>query len=87
MPTKSQKMVLASWAWSILALVVLTLLQSVRLEYYVAFSLVGLFIIAQLSGPFRSRPPWKLRLNLVLVLGLIVFILIVLKEALFVISQ
>jgi hypothetical protein len=87
MLTKSQKIVITAWVCSVAALTVLILFQAVNMEYFIILNLISILIIAELSGPFLSRPSWKLRLNFALVLGALLFILIVIEKALSIINK
>jgi hypothetical protein len=87
MLTKSQKLVVNVWIWSIAVLTALVLFQSVSYEFFIVLFLIGLFIISGLTGPFHAQPFWKLKLNFALVIGMLLFIAIVLEKALSILNQ
>jgi 4-amino-4-deoxy-L-arabinose transferase-like glycosyltransferase len=80
--TKSQRIVVTFGAWVFLALAILTVFQSLSFEYIFVLCLIGFLVIVELSGPFASRPRWRSRVNVVILLGVIVFSLIVLEKVL-----
>ena len=80
MLTKSQRIVVIFGAWAFLALAVLALLDSLSNEFFFVLCLIGFLVIVELSGPFASRPRWRSRVNIVILLGVILFCLIVAKK-------
>lgn len=79
--TKSQRIVIIAWIWSVIVLSVMVLFQAVSLEYYFVLYLIGLLITVELSGPFRSRPKWKSQLYAALVIGMLLFAVLVMEKA------
>jgi hypothetical protein len=79
---KSQRIVVIFGAWAFLALAMLTAFNSIGYEYFFALCLVGFLLVVELSGPFGSMPRWRSRVNVVILLGVIVFGLILTKKVL-----
>lgn len=81
--TKSQGIVVIFGVWVFLALAVLVVFTGMNgpdiVEYFFVLCLIGFLVIAELSGPFASRPRWRSRVNVVIFIGVIVFCLIVAK--------
>jgi hypothetical protein len=75
--TKSQRIVVIFGAWAFLVLAILTVFNSLSLEYFFVLCLIGFLVIVELSGPFASRPRWRSRVNLIILIGAAVFCLIV----------
>jgi hypothetical protein len=75
--TKSQGIVVIFGAWAFLALAVLAVSTSLSFEYFFVLCLIGFLVIVELSGPFASRPRWRSRVNLVILIGVLVFSLVV----------
>jgi hypothetical protein len=80
--TKSQRIVVIFGAWAFLALAVLAVFQSLSFEYFFVLCLIGFLVIVELSGPFASRPRWRSRVNVVILLGVILFSLVVVIKVL-----
>jgi hypothetical protein len=80
--TKSQRIVIIFGAWAFLALAILAVFQSLSFEYFFVLCLIGFLVIVELSGPFASRPRWRSRVNVVILLGVILFSLVVVKKVL-----
>lgn len=80
---KSQKIAFIIWAWIMAVLAVLIVFQMINLEYFLVLSLIGVFIIAELSGPFKTKPHWKSKLNIALIIGMVLFTMVVLEKAFF----
>jgi hypothetical protein len=82
MLTKSQRLVYIFGAWALIVLVLMALLRSLNYEYFFILALIGFIIIVLLSGPFTVKPAWRSRVNIVIILGALVFCAIVVKETL-----
>lgn len=82
MLTKSERIVITFGAWAFLALAVLAVFGSLSFEYFFVLCLIGFLVIVELSGPFASRPRWRSRVNVVILLGVAVFALIVVQKVL-----
>lgn len=82
MMTKSQKLVYIFGGWMLAVLTVLTLLHSLSYEYFFVLCLIGFLIIVELSGPFTVRPAWRSRVNIVIIIGVLIFSFIVAKKVL-----
>ncbi|MDI6896006.1 hypothetical protein [Methanocella conradii] len=82
MLTKSQKLVYIFGGWVMAMLTLLALFNSTSYEYFFVLCLIGFLIIVELSGPFTVRPAWRSRVNIVIMIGVIIFFLIVMKKVL-----
>lgn len=82
MMRKNHQLTYVFGAWMFVVLALLTLFQSLSLEYFFVLGLIGFLIIVELSGPFTVRPAWRKRVNIVIVLGVILFSLVVVKKVL-----
>ncbi|UPV98957.1 hypothetical protein M0R88_10500 [Halorussus gelatinilyticus] len=69
-------------AWMLLAVFILTLLNSVTLELVFVISLIGFLITVELTAPFSVTPQWRRRLKWIIGLGLLIFGLIVIRRIL-----
>ncbi len=80
MIAKHRKVVvlLAGWTFAVLAL--LALYGS--LSYDVLFTLIflGFLLILGLTGPFASRPAWRSRMGVVVLIGALIFFAIVMGK-------
>jgi hypothetical protein len=77
MMTKGQKIVFIFGGWVFLVLALLLLFTSLSLEYFFVLCLIGFLIIVELSGPYTVRPKWRLRVNIFILVGTIIFAIIV----------
>ena len=57
-------------AWLLGAVFVLTLVDSLTAQWLYSVSLVGLFVVIELTAPFNVTPRWRKRLRGVIILGL-----------------
>lgn len=78
--TKSQRIVVIFGAYALLVLALLAVFDFLSVEYYFVLCLIGFLIIAQLSGPFVPRPRWRTRVNIVLLIGVLIFMLLVVSK-------
>ena len=82
MLTKNYQLIYTFGAWMFLVLALLTLFQSLSPEYFFVLCLIGFLIIVELSGPFTVRPAWRGRVNVVIIIGVLIFALIVAEKVL-----
>ena len=68
--------------WMGLAVVVLTTLGIFSLEGFFLWSVVGLLALADLTEPLAVRPPWRVRLRIVVFVGLLGFGLVITRRIL-----
>ena len=80
--TKAQRIVMIFGGLAVLLLAALLVFNVLSLELYFMLCLISFLVIAQMSGPFISRPRWRSRINTVIVVGIVVFVLIVLGKVL-----
>lgn len=60
-------------AWMVGAVVLLTMMDALTLPLFLAATLVGLFLLAEVTMPFNVTPTWRSRLRWVVVLGVVAF--------------
>lgn len=77
MLAKSQRLVIALSIWIFTVLALLIFFKSLSFEFFFILCLIGFLIIIELSGPFLVKPKWRSRVNIIVVLGVIVFAVIV----------
>ena len=82
MPPTPQRFVQYVLAWTLTALLGLTLLDALTLEVFFVTSLIGVLVVTELLTPVNMRPAWHRRLQWVIVGGLAVFGYIVLRRIL-----
>ncbi|HTY90202.1 MAG TPA: hypothetical protein VMC84_03415 [Methanocella sp.] len=82
MLTRSQRLVYIFGGWMFAVLALLALFGSISYEYFFVLCLIGFLVIVELSGPFTVRPAWRSRVNIVIILGVLVFSLIVIEKVL-----
>jgi hypothetical protein len=80
MYTKSQWLVIIFSGWVLTVLVLLSVLNSLDYVYFFILCLIGFLIIVEVTGPFTTRPRWKSRVNVLIVIGLIAFSAIVITK-------
>lgn len=69
-------------AWMLLAVFILTLLESVTLELVFVLSFIGFLVTVELTAPFTLTPHWRRRLKWITAVGLLVFAGIVIRRIL-----
>jgi hypothetical protein len=67
---------------AVLLLAALLIFNVLSLELYFMLCLISFLVIAQMSGPFISRPRWRSRINIVIIVSIAVFVLIVISKVL-----
>lgn len=82
MLTKSQRLVYVFGGWVLVVLSLLALFNSINYEYFFVLCLIGFLVIVELSGPFTVKPAWRSRVNIVIVLGVLLFTLIIVEKVL-----
>lgn len=82
MLTKSQRLVYIFGGWVLVVLSLLALFNSINYEYFFVLCLIGFLVIVELSGPFTVKPAWRSRINIVIVLGVLLFTLIIVEKVL-----
>lgn len=80
--TRRLRFVHALTAWLLGTLFVLTLVDSLGAELLYSLSLVGLFVVIELTAPFNVAPQWRKRLRGVIIFGLAGLGLIVARRTL-----
>jgi hypothetical protein len=73
-------MTFGGWAFFVLA--TLLIFNVLSIEFYFMLCPIGFLVIAQMSGPFISRPKWRSRINLIMVVSVFTFLLIVIGKVL-----
>lgn len=69
-------------AWLLLSVLGLGLLGAYSHELFFVLSLIGFLVVTELTAPFSITPAWRRRVQLLIVLGLVVFGYIVIKRIL-----
>ncbi|HEY3422991.1 MAG TPA: hypothetical protein VGK13_07495 [Methanocellaceae archaeon] len=82
MLTKNYQLIYVFGAWMFVVLALLALFRSLSPEYFFVLCLIGFLIIVELSGPFTVRPAWRKRVNIVIIVGVLIFGLVVAKKVL-----
>jgi len=77
---KRQRFITGVTAWMVVAVVMLTALESVEAELFFVLSLIGFLVVVELTAPFNVTPQWRRRLLAIVVLGVVVFGGIVLRR-------
>jgi hypothetical protein len=80
--TKAQRIVMIFGGMAVFLLAALLIFDVLSLELYFMLCLISFLVVAQMSGPFIARPRWRSRINLVIVVGIVVFFLIVVGKVL-----
>jgi hypothetical protein len=87
MLAKSQRLVIALSIWIFTVLALLIIFRSLSFEFFFILCLIGFLIIIELSGPFLVKPKWRSRVNIIVVLGVIVFAVIVFARVMEIIGR
>jgi dolichyl-phosphate-mannose--protein O-mannosyl transferase len=88
MPTRRrQRFVHAQAGWMLATLLVLAVLGALRLERLFVRSLIGLLGVIELTAPFNVTPRWRKRLKWLVALGLVVFVIVVVRRILAILPQ
>ena len=82
MLTKGQKLVYIFCGWMLIVLTLLALFNSINFEYFFVLCLIGFLVIVELSGPFTVRPAWRTRVNIIIIIGVLIFSLIIIEKVL-----
>lgn len=73
MLTKGQKIIYIFSGWVFIVLSLLILFNSLSYEYFFVLCLIGFLIIIELSGPYTVRPKWRRRVNIIIMIGTVIF--------------
>lgn len=73
-------MLFGAGIYALLALFIV--FNSLNVEYFFTLSLLGLLVLVHLMAPQTTNPKWKSRVNLFIGIGVLVFILIIVRKAL-----
>ena len=83
MPTRRRaQFIQGVLAWMLLSLLGLALLGAYGHELFFVLSLIGFLVVTELTAPFSITPAWRRRVQVLIVLGLLVFGYIVIKRIL-----
>jgi hypothetical protein len=69
-------------AWLLGAFFVLLVLDALSLELLFVIGFIGFLAITQLTAPFSITPAWRQRLIWLIAVGLVVFVVIVVRRIL-----
>ncbi len=78
--TSAQRIAMTFGGLASVVLAVLMLFDVLSFEVYYTLCLLGFMAIVHLYGPFVSRPRWRSRANVIIFIGVLIFILIVLGK-------
>jgi len=76
------RFVYALTAWLLATVLLLTLFDALVPELLYSFSLVGLFVVIELTAPFNVTPRWRKRLRGLIIAGLLGLGFIILRRTL-----
>ncbi|MDS0280802.1 hypothetical protein [Haloarcula onubensis] len=83
MPTRQRnRFIIGQMAWTVGAVLALSLLGALSLELFFVVSLIGFLVVVELTAPFAVTPTWRRRLRWVIAVGLLVFGYIVVRRIL-----
>lgn len=68
-------------------LLVLAALGALTIQLFFVLSLIGLLVVIELTAPFNVTPRWRKRLKWLVALGLVVFVVVVVRRILAVLPQ
>jgi len=68
-------------------LLVLAVLGALSIELFFVLSLIGLLVVIELTAPFNVTPRWRKRLKWLVALGLVVFVIVVVRRILAILPQ
>jgi len=68
-------------------LLVLAALGALTIQLFFVLSLIGLLVVIELTAPFNVTPRWRKRLKWFVGLGLVVFVVVVVRRILAVLPQ
>lgn len=77
---KRQRFVAGVTAWMLTATTVLTALGSLEAELFFVLSLIGFLVVVELTAPLNVTPQWRRRLQIIVVIGVIIFGMIVTRR-------
>lgn len=77
-------MLFGACTYALLALFIL--FNSLSMEYFFTLSMLCFLVLAYLWGPLTTDPKWKLRVNVFIGIGVLIFSIIVVRKALVVIG-
>jgi hypothetical protein len=80
--TRRLRFVYALTAWLLGTVFLLTLFDALTPELLYSFSLVGLFVVIELTAPFNVTPRWRKRLRGLIIAGLLGLGFIILRRTL-----
>jgi hypothetical protein len=80
--TRRQRFVFGHVAWTLAAILALSLLGSLTLELVFVVSLIGFLVLVELTAPVAVRPAWRQRIKWVIAAGLLVFAYLVVQRIL-----
>lgn len=80
MIAKHRKVVVLLAGWTFAVLAMLALFGSLSYDVLFALIFLGYLLILGLTGPFASRPAWRSRMGVLVIIGALIFFAIVLGK-------
>ena len=77
---RRQRFIHAQVAWMLTVVVVLAAIGSLSLELFFFLSLVGFFLVVELTSPVAVTPPWRRRIRWIIAAGFLVFAYLVARR-------
>lgn len=74
---RRQRFIHAQLAWMLATVLLLVILDSLSLDIFFVVSLIGFFVVIELTAPFAVTPRWRSRLKWLVLLGFAVFVSLV----------
>jgi hypothetical protein len=84
---RRQQFIQGNIAWMLATVIVLVLLDALSLDLFVSVSLIGFFVLAELTAPVSVTPTWRRRIRVLGALGLLVFGYIVIRRILAILPE
>lgn len=84
---RRRQFVTGTVAWMLAAATVLVALDALSLDLFVSVSLIGFFVVAELTAPVAVTPTWRRRILVVGALGLLLFGYIVVRRILAILPE
>ncbi|WP_246308365.1 hypothetical protein [Halosimplex rubrum] len=84
---RRQQFVSATLAWMLAATLALVVLDAFSVDLFISVSLIGFFVVTELTSPQAVSPTWRRRLYVISALGLALFAYIVVKRILAILPQ
>lgn len=84
---RRQQFIQGTIAWMLATATVLVLLNALSLDLFISVSLIGFFILAELTAPVSVTPTWRRRIRVLGAIGLVIFGYIVIQRILAILPE